>query len=137
PHSRSIMSDPNSQNPETRRLQQLLETPMGSKEEADWLAELELDERDRQALEDLAADGQFRHEVLKYLRQPPPHDPSITRILAGIDFTVAEPDQPSLDFLEPAGSDEYIGQFDGYQVIECVGSGGMGIVLKAWEPSLN
>jgi serine/threonine-protein kinase len=49
---------------------------------------------------------------------------------------VASP-PPELSFLSPSATPGYIGRLGPYNVIELVGQGGMGIVLKAHDPSLD
>jgi serine/threonine protein kinase len=69
-------------------------------------------------------------------------DPHLARIrehlhdLKGPDrITPAEPAE--LFFLGPADRPDLLGTLGGYQVEEVIGRGGMGIVLKAFEPALH
>lgn len=39
--------------------------------------------------------------------------------------------------LTPSADPRYVGEFGAYKIVEFVGRGGMGIVLKAYEPSLD
>lgn len=43
----------------------------------------------------------------------------------------------SLTFLQPVDDANLLGRIGAYDVIEIIGHGGMGIVLKAWDPSLR
>lgn len=51
--------------------------------------------------------------------------------------SAAKDDQPWLGFLTPSDDERYIGYFASYPVIELIGSGGFGVVLKALDPALN
>ena len=43
----------------------------------------------------------------------------------------------AVDFLAPALTDEAIGRLDGIDILEVIGRGGMGVVLKGFEEELN
>jgi hypothetical protein len=63
---------------------------------------------------------------------PPPPEPSVaTPLLPG------EVTQDRLDFLAPPQEAGELGRLGGYHVLEVLGTGGMGIVLRAWDPALR
>ena len=69
------------------------------------------------------------------------HHPPVT--LLGQDVNSAQGDveadngHVSLSFLDPCDKPDRIGKLGIYEIIEVVGQGGMGIVLRAWDTKLN
>src|SRR5258708_5808412 len=58
---------------------------------------------------------------------------------AGLD-TPPDPltaEEPILGYLAPTAHPSALGRFGPYEVLEVIGQGGMGVVLKALDPGLN
>jgi serine/threonine protein kinase len=79
-------------------------------------------------LNNSAADAELR-DVLQAVHDssPRPEEP----------LTAPSPLPPELRFLTPSAIPGYVGRLGPYNIIELVGQGGMGIVLKAHDPSLD
>jgi tRNA A-37 threonylcarbamoyl transferase component Bud32 len=64
-----------------------------------------------------------------------PEDP--TRTAHPSDETAPATELDAVSFLQPADKPGLLGKLDHYEVIEVVGKGGMGVVLKAFDPKLH
>ena len=101
----------------------------------------------QQALEALVAGSESWDAAVGHLREetPQPDGVKLAEALQNMkrdEFVDAAWQQSAtsakpLDFLEPSDQPGSIGRLGVYEVTEVVGQGGMGVVLKAFDPSLH
>ena len=114
--SRFFSCDPN-------RLRLLLDDELPEDSQADLTRHVETCRRCRRRLEALAAEACWWPDAAELLR-PGEEDGS------------SDPG-PRLDFLAPSDDPHKLGRLGPYEIEEVIGHGGMGIVLKGYEPLLN
>ena len=133
--------------PTSEQLKLLLDGTMAEAEQAAMQGHVDGCAACQQTLETLVAGTESWDAVVGHLRDETPQ-PSLAGMAEAIDrlkrdeFVEAAANQAaagarSLDFLEPSDQPGSIGKLGSYEVSEVVGQGGMGVVLKAFDPSLH
>ena len=85
----------------------------------------------RTQLESLAAGHDWWNKAKSHLAEDAETQTSVFATPGG----QAPVDQPWLGFLTPLDDDQFLGRLGPYQVTEVIGSGGFGVVLKAFDPA--
>jgi serine/threonine-protein kinase len=121
-----------------RQLQELLEERLSQAEQDSTLAHLGECLHCQEALETLAAEPSWWEEASRLLPQGGDFSCSETPVVAigeaGDDFLLGD---FACDYLAACDNPAALGKLGQYEILEVIGRGGMGIVLKGYDGELN
>jgi serine/threonine protein kinase/tetratricopeptide (TPR) repeat protein len=135
--------------PDPAHLARLLEGELTESEQTELTEHLDSCARCQQAVQQLASGGKTWAEVAAYLKHEQSrteNEPALQQAVAELagpartDETQTEPradHEDSLDFLAPSTKPGSLGRLDHYEVLEVIGRGGMGMVLKVFDEALH
>jgi hypothetical protein len=118
---------------DARRLEAFLRGGLPPAGQADVEAHLQLCEACRGKLDELAGGPPWWSAVKRYLGG----DGGSALSRTSDDSGVSGPADAALDFLDPPTKPGTLGRLGNYEVLEVLGRGGMGLVLRAFDPALH
>ena len=124
------------------RLGLLLEDRLPEVDQAELAEHLDGCESCRKALDAMAAGGAWWAEARRYLAPAPtvefPDRDCVTQAPGKTTQPAdGDDDDPGLDFLGQSDDPKSLGKLGPYEVLEVIGRGGMGLVLKGFDPALS
>jgi serine/threonine protein kinase len=93
----------------------------------------------------LAGKGSWPSMAERLRKDPPTHEMALRHAMDSLKAESTPESQKllpildglALDFLSPSDKPGYLGRLGSYEVLELIGRGGCGVVLKAHDPALN
>jgi eukaryotic-like serine/threonine-protein kinase len=133
--------------PHAERWTELLDGRLPEEDEADLYAHLDACDRCQQLVDDLTGRRDTLAAKARCLAEPQPGSgPGLRRVIQELKeelgqfsggATANTPPADTFPFLAPPDRPGQLGKLGPYQIVQVVGHGGMGIVFKAFEPTLR
>lgn len=129
--------------PTADELRQLIDESISAERQAELQSHLESCDACQTLLSSLVAGGESWEAAVAHLKDQvdslpePGLEEAVRRIKADDPTSERRAEAKPLDFLQPSDQPGSIGRLGTYEVTRIVGQGGMGVVVKAFDPTLH